>query len=128
MSLFNLQDVILHSGKKSSWIIDCESLTDDDLRALAVLGRQLVGPFNSVTGVPRGGLRFAEALREHLESDALETLVVDDVWTTGGSWREEAARHRHGVGVKGLVIFARGPMDRGNCKALFTLAPGLRRL
>lgn len=100
MSLFELRGCVLHSGSWSNWMIDCNSLTDDDLECLAYLGRALVGPFGEVMGIPNGGLRFAKAMEKYATFGP--RLIVDDVYTTGDSintW--------YGDGVKFLVIFAR---------------------
>lgn len=92
----------LHSGQRSSFLIDCEALTDEDLQALASLALPKIRPFGEVVGIPRGGLRFAEVLRQH--SGQGPRLVVDDVITTGQSMLDVL---RLVNGSKGLVIFSR---------------------
>lgn len=62
-----------------------------------------MGAVGAVEGVPRGGLRLAEACRELATSGPL--LIADDVCTTGASMEE----HRRGRSAVGLVIFTRGP-------------------
>lgn len=117
MSLFQLGDFTLNSGAKSAWKLECDALTDDDIEALALMVRQIVGPFQSVEGVPRGGLRLAKALEPHWawlgagQSWRSRHLIVDDVLTTGGSMeRAKAAHSGQGRGeILGAVIFARGP-------------------
>jgi len=59
--------------------------------------------FGAVEGVPSGGLRFAEALRQYQSAGPL--LIADDVLTTGASME----LHRAGRDALGVVIFARGP-------------------
>lgn len=112
MNLFQTGNFKLNSGKESSWKIECDSLTDDDIAALAEMIRQMVGPFNAVIGVPRGGLRLASALRP-FASGFFPCLIVDDVLTTGGSMertkKEYARTYGHLTPVNGAVIFARGP-------------------
>jgi len=61
MNLFQLGDFTLNSGAKSVWKIDCDALSDGDIAALARMVQILVGPFHSVEGIPRGGLRLAES-------------------------------------------------------------------
>lgn len=103
--MFKIGNFILHSGQNSDFLIDCESLTDEDLRALAHKGRQLVRSFGTVLGIPQGGLRFAEALKMYATKDSPYRLIVDDVMTTGKSmkkYREDQILDR------GLVIFNRG--------------------
>lgn len=113
MSLFQIGDFVLSSGDKSSFKIDCDALTQADLRALALMISKLVGSFSSVEGVPGGGLLLAEALRLHQAADLNNPhLIVDDVLTTGSSL-ERAKVFRFGFGrhegkVIGAVVFARG--------------------
>lgn len=131
MNLFQLGDFTLASGMRSAWKIDCDALADDDIAALAKMIADMVKPFGSAEGVPRGGLRLAEALRHHvcpaLTFAPLPHLIVDDVLTTGGSM-ERLRYERGGVGgirgdgarIIGAVIFARGPCP-GWIKPLFQM-------
>lgn len=112
MSLFATGNFALHSGAKTNWKIDVGALSDADIAALAEMIRQIIGPFGSVEGVPRGGLRLAAALQPHVQLSGRH-LIVDDVLTTGRSMEE--ARQRYDGGrvppegtVRGAVIFARG--------------------
>lgn len=112
MNLFQCGDFKLSSGATSRWKVDCDALTQADLRTLAYMGFQLLLPkrFGLVVGVPKGGLLFAEALREY-SCHGAPALIVDDVLTTGGSMeraQKERQRGEHQP-VMGLVIFARGP-------------------
>lgn len=107
MNLFQLGNFTLASGASSRWKLECDALTDDDIATLAEMIRQMVGPFSSVFGVPRGGLRLAKALERYQELNG-PLLIVDDVLTTGGSIR----KYYDDLGSKesfvGAVIFARG--------------------
>jgi hypothetical protein len=109
-NLFQLGDFKLASGTASRWKLECDALTDDDIAALAYMIRQMVGPYGSVEGVPRGGIRLADALKPYCETDGKKHLIVDDVLTTGGSM--ERIRGPRGIlagnGVIGAVVFARG--------------------
>jgi orotate phosphoribosyltransferase len=129
-SLFRLGTVQLSSGRQASWKIECDSLTAADWDCLAhiAIERNLVRPFASVIGVPRGGLPFANALRPYVTPDADTVLVVDDVYTTGRSiWKvmlspkaetsECFCTHR----VYGLVAFARTPIRGDIIKSIWTL-------
>ena len=109
MNLFQLGDFTLNSGAKSKFKLECDALTDDDIKALAEMIRQLVPPFSSVEGVPQGGLRLADALRP-LASMSGPHLIVDDVLTTGGSMERLADSKRSVTPypIIGAVIFARG--------------------
>ncbi len=109
MSLFNHGEFVLHSGESTNWKLDCDALSDDDIRAIAAI----VGPiiyFSSIVGVPRGGTRLAAALSPYCRDAGWATLIVDDVLTTGRSM--EQARGKITGKAKGFVIFARGPMPK----------------
>jgi hypothetical protein len=103
MTLFQRGAIVLHSGRSSWWKIECDSLDNDDLDVLAQLIAERVRPFSSVEGVPTGGLRLADALRPYA-SRCGDLLIVDDVYTTGGSMEE----HRAGRDALGAVVFSRG--------------------
>jgi orotate phosphoribosyltransferase len=112
MSLFQRGDFTLHSGQKSGWKIDCDALTDGDWEALAAMLAERLPPFGVVTGVYRGGLKLAEALRQYRNPSVPRALVVDDVLTTGASMEGAApavAARYPGYEVAGAVVFARGP-------------------
>lgn len=104
MTLFRIGDFALHSGDRSRWKIECDSLTDEDWAALALMVVERVKPFTAVRGVPRGGLKLAKAL-EPYRSFGNGVLIVDDVLTTGASM-EQARRGRDSA--QGAVVFARG--------------------
>lgn len=102
VSLFQSGTFILNSGKHSPWKIDCDALTAEDIATLAEMISHRISNFGSVEGVPRGGLRLAEAMKKYVTQGPL--LIVDDVLTTGGSMDH----HRAGRHALGAVIFARG--------------------
>lgn len=112
MSLLQLADIVLHSGKKSKFKIECDSLTEEDWNTLAYLGSRIVGKFSKVYGIPRGGIPFARALEKYADNDG-PLLIADDVLTTGGSIVEKLRE-----GCVGLVAFARGKCPEG-VKAIF---------
>lgn len=117
MGLFVFERFISASGQELDWKIECDALTDDDWEAIAAK----VGPkfsFDRVEGVPRGGLRFAEALEPYAIGFGL--LIVDDVLTTGGSMTIQ----RNGRAADGLVLFSRGPL-LGWIKPIFEVASWL---
>lgn len=61
-----------------------------------------------VVGIPRGGLRFAAALRPYAVLHSDTVLIVDDVLTTGASMKEmRSLKESQGYHTIGLVIFAR---------------------
>lgn len=100
-NLFQLGKFILHSNATSAWKIDCDALTDADIAAVAAMFSEILPPFGSVEGVPRGGLRLAKALEPFVTTGRV--LIVDDVLTTGRSMEDQRA----GRDAIGAVIFAR---------------------
>ena len=119
MSLFKLGDFTLHSGQNTNWIIDCNALSDDDLECLAHIGRALVGPFGNVTGIPKGGLRFAKKMKKY--SSIGPDLIVDDVFTTGNTITEMRKSLFIDKEIFGLVIFSRTRTVPGWITPIFTL-------
>ena len=108
MNIFQLGDFKLHSGQKSKWKIDCDALTDADYETFAwIVSNEFKIKFGKVKPIPRGGNRFAEALKKYeSRSWDIHTLIVDDVLTTGKSF--EAMRRKEVENILGVVIFARG--------------------
>ncbi len=102
--LFKSGDFVLHSGSKSNFLIDCEALTNAELEALAAYVVPTLPGFEAVVGIPRGGLRFAEALARYIKPGTGTMLLVDDVYTTGASMTEARMQEPNAIGV---VIFAR---------------------
>lgn len=112
----------LNSGAPSHFKIDCDALDDVSIRTAAFLLNQRLqrgGAYGAVYGVPRGGLRLAAALVPYCDAGSTHILVVDDVWTTGGSLTE--AKQRYGA-TMGVVLFARNPVPWWVIP-LFTLTP-----
>jgi len=106
MNLFQCGGFTLNSGMHSVLKIECDALTREDWKTLAHLVSDKI-KFNSVVGVPRGGLIFAEELMPYCsDKKELPCLIVDDVLTTGGSmtrFRDEIKEPTIGV-----VAFACG--------------------
>lgn len=80
---------------------DCDALTEEDWKTLATMAVTLLPPFGAVEGVPRGGLKFAEALKQYITSGPL--LIAEDVITTGAS----IEKFRNGREAIGIVVFQR---------------------
>lgn len=118
-----LAPVRLNSGRWSSYKIECDHLSDAEVQAACALLAEVLPPFGWVSGVPTGGDRLAEAMKPFASDDRGPLLIIDDVWTTGGS----VERHRSGFGaiptVVGVLI-ARGPTPP-DVTALLTLHEGL---
>lgn len=105
------------SGQELQWKINCDALTADDLSCICNLCLQIVDDFGSVHSVPRGGDRLSGFLALHETQGP--PLLVDDVWTTGGSMRQRA-KELDLPSWNGFVVFARGPLDV-NVRALFSV-------
>ncbi len=128
-NLLQLGDFTLNSGKKSFFKLECDAFTDDDWKCIAELVYNMIGVFSSVEGIPRGGTKLAELLQPYVSGSGPH-LIVDDIWTTGGSMqRAWQAKHRangepdwispHNY-ILGAVVIARGPIEPW-VKALFTI-------
>lgn len=105
MPLFVDTEFTGHAGAQLKFKIECDALSSEDINTLAaIIARNHT--FSRVIGVPRGGLRLAQALEKYISPEGL-TLIVDDVLTSGMSIEE--ARKDCEDEVLGIVIFARGP-------------------
>lgn len=126
MNLFRTGLFELSSGRTSSYKIDCDVLGQGDLLALAELIRSLLTqPFGRVLGIPRGGLRLAEALTPLCAPGSDTLLLVDDVLTTGASMEKARAGLDDGrTQIQGAVLFARGPCPYW-VKAVFQMPAAL---
>lgn len=121
MSLFQLGDFVLHSGKLSRFKIDCESLKPEDWEMLAWMAANILPRFSTVEPVPKGGIPFAEALMKYRSSDTHALLICEDVITTGASMD----RVRNGRDAFGVCVFARGVRCPKWVKPLFFLSDAL---
>lgn len=112
-TLFKWGDFTSHSGIELSFKIDCDALTDDDIDCIAKYIASKTS-FGVVEGIPRGGMRLAEALEKYAVWEApFMCLVVDDVCTTGKSlenWKARQSPLIHPGDIVGWVIFARGKL------------------
>lgn len=124
MTLFVDTAFISHAGQELTFKIDCDALTDDDLKTVAArIATRYI--FNEVHGIPRGGMRLAKALERYMTEQG-SLLIVDDVLTTGTSM--EAARTRlstRRTDITGIVLFARGPCPEW-VKPVFVLSEWAR--
>jgi hypothetical protein len=117
MNLFQLGNFVLASGRNESFKIECDALAEDDWTCLAYLLFQRLPAFGKVEGVPKGGLKLAEKMQIYCTRGCETLLIVDDVYTTGGSLE----RFRDGREAIGAVIFSRTKViDRG-ISALFVM-------
>lgn len=122
-SLFQLGNFVLHSGQESIFKIECDNLTDEDIETFAKLAGHI--SFKSVEGIPRGGIRFAEALKKYLDPESEVHLIVDDVVSTGASMdvAMAAATDRGEKVVRSLSIFSRQApnANRPSIPSIFSL-------
>lgn len=120
-SLFTWGRFTAASGRTLDWKIECDALTAEDWRTLAQIAVPHLPVVTEVIGIPTGGEAFAQAIREvgfDQDAGAGRRLIVDDVWTTGGS---VAKFYEPGDFV--LVAFARGLLPT-YATAIWTLDEG----
>jgi len=90
IDLFQQKKFTSHAGIPMEWKIEMDALSDKEWDCLAkmIMGYE-IRPFSKVVGIPRGGLKLQHALEKYISSDENDpVLIVDDVWTTGMSFRE----------------------------------------
>ena len=108
--LFQSGRFTLASGHTTDFKIECDALTDDDWQTIGHLLRTRLRPFGDVVGVPRGGLKLAEVMKQYITPGEPKLLIVDDVYTTGGSIRKFCADY-YPIPMIGAVVFARRRPD-----------------
>lgn len=102
--MFNWGEFEAASGRRLPWKLELDDLLPADWFCLARLTAARF-PFGAVEGVPRGGLKLARALEAYASPRTTAALlIVDDVFTTGGSME----RQRAGRAAQGVVVYARG--------------------
>lgn len=93
------------------WKVECDALTPEDWAALAYMAMDKFDlKFGRVVGIPRGGKPFAKALKGYTTDGCSDVLLVDDVYTTGSSWRKFVGMWDYFEESDFLVAFARGQM------------------
>tara|TARA_B100000683_G_scaffold277174_1_gene334227 strand:+ start:177 stop:593 length:417 start_codon:yes stop_codon:yes gene_type:complete len=126
--LFQHGDFISHAGLPLKWKLECDAITDDGWKCLAkMIMDYQTKPFYEAVGIPRGGLKLAEALNEYASGNPSDfTLICDDVFTTGTSMKEFIEENYPnwlmGMGYR-WVVFARQPSNEYPffTRALFTM-------
>lgn len=112
MSLFQLGEFRGASGILLPYKIECDALDINDLECIVSLAVKRLPSFSAVIGVPRGGIRVANVFRRYVQTKRIyyelgvddPVLIVDDVWTTGGSMQKYAKHFDNWIG---FVIFNR---------------------
>ena len=120
--LFQKIDFISHAGIPMTYKIECDGINEAEWSAIAkmIMDYQLE-PFSKVVGIPRGGLPLQYAMEEYITPGDHPWLVVDDVYTTGTSFRQFCTTKETMFAIK-WVAFARKPISKyDNVNALFTM-------
>lgn len=125
MTLFQSGNFTLHSGQKSNWKIECDSLTNEDWATLARLAVTRLPPFGLVIPVETGGVKFAAALSEY-QTYSQYILVADDVLTSGRSLEEamQWVRNKYRIHINdifGVVAFDRSRFSRYHVFPIFKM-------
>lgn len=124
-SLFQLTaPFTMHGGGTSYWKIECDHLSDGDIEWFAKAITNACSPFGAVVGIPRGGLRLAEALQGSCLTGHRTLLIVDDVFTTGTSMVEYCEKYKDQYeNIIGAVMFNRSGMDFTNITSIIKVDP-----
>jgi orotate phosphoribosyltransferase-like protein len=120
--LFEVGDFISHAGLPLAWKIECDAIRPEWWNGLArMIMDYQTEPFSKVVGIPRGGLPLQSAMEKYVTPGDHPWLVVDDVYTTGTSFREFCTDVKTMHAYK-WVIFARKPIpEKDGVRALFTM-------
>ena len=135
MNLFQDGDFTSHAGLPLKWKLECDAINDNEWRCIAKMVMDYQDrPFYKAVGIPRGGLKFAEAMNEYASgNDTDQIMICDDVFTTGTSMldfiKEEYPLWSMGQGYR-WVVFAREPSNVNpyHTKALFTMPAPTRKV
>ncbi len=123
--LIQFGEYSLNSGLTSDYKLVADAFIRANIKGLPKLISRMVGPFGSVYGVSRGGLKLAERLKPLVFNGTLgghlvPHLIVDDVLTTGRSLQRAFDAHKsqwpggepnplnRPPAIIGCVVFARG--------------------
>ena len=123
MDLFQKQKFTSHAGIPMEWKIEIDAVSDKELDCLAsMIMDYQKEPFSKVVGIPRGGVKLQNALQKYSKWEPKHPwLVVDDVYTTGTSFKEFCTTKETMFAYK-WVVFARQPTDKDSgVRALFTM-------
>jgi orotate phosphoribosyltransferase-like protein len=121
--LFQSVNFISHSGIPLTWKIECDAIHDDEWATLAKMIREYEPRnWSRAVGIPRGGSKLGEELDKYStgnEADPL--LIVDDVYTTGRSFKNYIEQNtRPEQKIICWCVFARKPTE-SEVQALFTM-------
>jgi len=122
--LFEVGDFTSHAGLPLAWKIECDAIRPEwwDGLARMIMDYQ-TEPFSKVVGIPRGGMALAHAMEKYVTPGDHPWMVVDDVYTTGTSFREFCTDNQTMFAYK-WCAFARKPIEGDephDVRALFTM-------
>ena len=122
IDLFQKVDFISHAGIPLKWKIECDAIIPQEWDCFATMIMEYQNePFSKVVGIPRGGLPLQHALEPYVTKGDHPWLVVDDVYTTGTSFREFCT-NKHTMFAYKWCVFARKPVNPNDeVRALFTM-------
>lgn len=128
VALFDDEEFISHAGLKLGWKIEMDALYTDDWRCLAKMIMEYeTRPFRTAVGIPRGGVRLGQMLDKYSTGNPDDpVLIVDDVYTTGTSFREFIAEQYPDEKVICWTVFARN-LVTDNVNALFQMPSKMRK-
>ena len=114
MDLFQRYNYKSHANLDLTWKLECDAISDEEWSVLARIISELESrPFSDVVGIPRGGVKLENEMLNYVSGNKNDpVLIVDDVWTTGTSFKEFVGIHiiekmTEHVGWFGWCIFAR---------------------
>ena len=124
VDLFQKINFISHAGIPMSYKIECDGISKDEWSALAEMIMDFEKrPFSKVVGIPRCGLPLQWALEPYITEGNHPWMVVDDVYTTGTSFREFCTTKETMFAIK-WVIFARKPINPNDDVNVLFQMPG----
>lgn len=118
--VFRFGEFLNRAGHPTHFLIQGQALADEDFAALATYVAPLLQPFSSVVGIPRTGVRFAEALRAHAVAEG-GRLIADDVVYTNARFHDIWE-----PGDQGVAIFNRSGHPLPGIFSIFTIDERLR--
>jgi len=127
MALFVDEEFTSHAGLRLGWKIEMDALDEDDWRCLAKMILEYeTRPFREAVGIPRGGKLLGDILNESSTGNPDDpVLIVDDVYTTGTSFREFISENYLVTPVICWAVFARDVVS-SNVNVLFQMPSSMR--
>jgi hypoxanthine phosphoribosyltransferase len=123
MAMFVDEEFTSHAGLKLGWKIEMDALYVSDWRCLAkMILEHEKRPFRKAVGIPRGGKRLGDILNESATGNSNDpVLIVDDVYTTGTSFRDFIEEYYPDDNIICWTVFARNKIDKRHINALFQM-------